>query len=150
MPKRKAGALATNEVRRKKTAKKAKEKLSAAAIIAGHDNAAVDGAAPTMNSQVPFPTNKYRTGLPMPTRDESLVGTKLLHLCNEGKGGVKWVELKVAKAQRPTRADNGQSTDGPSLALHSEQGQEGIQLQNEAPQETVRYRSALVSRTEEE
>lgn len=119
--------MATNEVRRKKTAKKAKEKLSAAAIIAGHDNAAVDGAAPTMNSQVPFPTNKYRTGLPMPTRDESLVGTKLLHLCNEGKGGVKWVELKVAKAQRPTRADaTGKALTAPAWRFTLSKGKKGF------------------------
>ena len=86
-----------------------KEKgCSSAALIAGAQNKAVadDGtAAPTAIEQVAFPSSTYKSDVPMPSRDNTLVKKKVLYLYNDGKGGgLKWTPFTVKSATRPSRA----------------------------------------------
>ena len=101
------GAAAANEVRAKKAAKKADSATSAAAIIKGANNAAVagDGTAAQGNAPLaPFPSDKYKTDVPMPDRAKSLVGKKLLYVFDDGKGdGLKWRAFNVKGAKGGSR-----------------------------------------------
>ena len=104
MPSKRAGAEAANEIRRIKKRKKAAGAPSASSIIAGSQNNMLEGDGSADFSTAafaPFPTDKFKSPLEIPVRDDTLIGKQILYVTDHADDeGLKFVQYKVMSGKQ--------------------------------------------------